>query len=219
MYASIVRPFMGRTYLDVQMGDISLVEVGKSFHQLSDKVDHVTFEGHQITVYQRLQVSARCAEKKQQMQHLLLHRQVIVVVKLNGQLPWLGVALSKLPLGLLWFPLNANVSEFFLHRQARSMQQSLYIKQVSTLPTTFLVCVSPHRPNKQGMPDFKSNLFIFAALFSSESIDSFLLFFRKSYMSKVNCSSFYFFYIRSFDCIKILKGNILLMPCGMKRKF
>lgn len=26
------RPFMGRTYLDVQMGDISLVEVGESFH-------------------------------------------------------------------------------------------------------------------------------------------------------------------------------------------
>lgn len=29
---SSFRPFMGRTYLDVQMGDISLVEVGESFH-------------------------------------------------------------------------------------------------------------------------------------------------------------------------------------------
>lgn len=29
---SLHRPFMGRTYLDVQMGDISLMEVGESFH-------------------------------------------------------------------------------------------------------------------------------------------------------------------------------------------
>jgi hypothetical protein len=42
------------TYLDVEMGNLPLMEICKAFYELTHELDHICFKWHQIVVYNGL---------------------------------------------------------------------------------------------------------------------------------------------------------------------